>query len=63
MAHMTVITWVTTTFDVYRLRARTDYKPVGTQGVYDLIDLLKKLPNLGELRCIILATYLASYQH
>lgn len=35
---------------VCRLRARTDYKPVGSEGVYDLIKLLGKLPNLGELR-------------
>ena len=33
-----------------RLRARTDYKPVGSEGAYDLIKLLGKLPNLGELR-------------
>ena len=34
----------------YRLRARTDHKPAGPEGVSDLIKLLKKLPNLGELR-------------
>lgn len=36
--------------ECFRLRARTDFKPVGSQGAFDLIKLLKKLPNLGELR-------------
>jgi len=33
-----------------RLRARIDFKPVGTKGASSLIKLLEMLPNLGELR-------------
>lgn len=43
----------------FRLRARTDYKPVGSRGVSNLIKLLEKLPNLGELRYDI---YLSLYK-
>ena len=38
---------------IYRLRARTDYKPLGSKGVANLVKLLEKLPNLGELRYVV----------
>ena len=40
--------------NIIKLRARTDYNPVGSEGAISLKKFLERLPNLEELRCIII---------